>query len=184
MPTTYESRRIAAPVGSVWAAIADLEAATRWNRAWRRVEYLSDQREGEGTAFRAHTEDGLAHDFTISAWVPLQRIAFAPVRDEAEKRYMITLESQEFHLRPEGEDRTHVSLFATAAGHGPRGRLLAAGAAGLAVVPAAGAAQRPGRAAGAVRAAGGRRGGRGDRGSRRDRLTDVPAPPRMPPPHR
>ena len=125
MPTTYESRLIAAPVGSVWAAIADLEAAVRWNHAWRRVEYLSDQREGEGTAFRAHTEDGLAHDFLISAWVPLQRIAFAPVRDEAEKRYMITLESQEFHLRPEGEDRTHVSLFATAAGHGPRGWLLA-----------------------------------------------------------
>src|SRR3989304_4308275 len=103
MPTTYESRRIAAPVASVWAAIADLEAASRWNRAWRRVEYLSDQREGEGTAFRAHTEDGLAHDFLISAWVPLERIAFAPVRDESEKRYMITLESPAFHLRPGAE---------------------------------------------------------------------------------
>ena len=125
MPTTYESRRIAAPVGSVWAAIADLETAARWNRAWRRVEYLSDQREGEGTAFRAHTEDGLAHDFTVSAWVPLQQIAFAPVPDETEKRYMITLESQAFHLRPDGEERTHVNLFATAAGHGPRGWLLA-----------------------------------------------------------
>jgi len=125
MPTTYESRTIAAPVGGVWAAIADLEAATRWNRAWRRVEYLSDQREGEGTAFRAHTEDGLAHDFLISAWVPLERIAFAPVRDETEKGYMITLESQAFHLRPDGDDRTHVNLFATAAGHGPRGWLLA-----------------------------------------------------------
>ena len=125
MPTTYESRTIAASVGSVWAAIADLEAAASWNHAWRRVEYLSDQREGEGTAFRAHTEDGLAHDFLISAWVPLQQIAFAPVPDEAEKRYMITLESQAFHLRPDGEERTHVNLFATAAGHGPRGWLLA-----------------------------------------------------------
>ena len=125
MPTTYEARTIAAPVGSVWAAVADLEAATRWNHAWRRVEYLSDQREGEGTAFRAHTEDGLAHDFTISAWVPLERIAFTPVRDESEGRYMITLESQAFHLRPDGDDRTRVSLSATAAGHGPRGWLLA-----------------------------------------------------------
>jgi len=125
MPTTYEARTIAAPVGDVWAAVADLEAATRWNHAWRRVEYLSDQREGEGTAFRAHTEDGLAHDFTISAWVPLERIAFTPVRDESEGRYMITLESQAFHLRPDGDDRTRVSLSATAAGHGPRGWLLA-----------------------------------------------------------
>ena len=125
MPTTYEARTIAAPVGSVWAAVAYLEAATRWNHAWRRVEYLSDQREGEGTAFRAHTEDGLAHDFTISAWVPLERIAFTPVRDESEGRYMITLESQAFHLRPDGDDRTRVSLSATAAGHGPRGWLLA-----------------------------------------------------------
>ena len=125
MPTTYESRTIAAPVGSVWAAIADLEGAARWNHAWRRVEYLSDQREGEGTAFRAHTEDGLAHDFTISAWVPLQQIAFAPVPDETERRYMITLESQAFHLQPDGEDRTNVSLAATAAGHGLRGWLLA-----------------------------------------------------------
>ena len=125
MPTTYEARTIAAPVGSVWAAVADLEAATRWNHAWRRVEYLSGQREGEGTAFRAHTEDGLAHDFTISAWVPLERIAFTPVRDESEGRYMITLESQAFHLRPDGDDRTRVSLSATAAGHGPRGWLLA-----------------------------------------------------------
>src|SRR4030067_1531234 len=100
MPTTYESRRLAAPVGSVWAAIADLEAAARWNRAWRRVEYLSDQREGEGTAFRAHTEDGLAHDFTISAWVPLERIAFAPVPDKAERGYMITLEAQEVRPAP------------------------------------------------------------------------------------
>src|SRR3972149_506571 len=60
MPPTYESRTIAAPVAQVWAALADLEAAARWNHAWRRVEYLSDQREGEGTAFRAHTEDGPA----------------------------------------------------------------------------------------------------------------------------
>ena len=125
MPTTYEARTIAAPVGDVWAAVADLEAATRWNHAWRRVEYLSEQREGEGTAFRAHTEDGLAHDFTISAWVPLERIAFTPVRDESEGRYMITLESQAFDLRPDGDDHTRVSLSATAAGHGPRGWLLA-----------------------------------------------------------
>jgi uncharacterized protein YndB with AHSA1/START domain len=125
VPTTSESRLIAAPVAEVWAAITDLEAAARWNGAWQRVEFLSDQREGAGTAFRAHTEDGLAHDFLISAWVPLERIAFAPVRDESEKRYMITLESQAFLLRPVQDDRTNVTLFATAAGHGLRGWLTA-----------------------------------------------------------
>src|SRR3990172_8816143 len=125
MPTTYEATTIAAPMANVWAAIADLEGAARWNQAWQRVEYLSGRREGEGTTFRAHTEDGLAHDFTISAWAPPEHIAFAPLRDEAERTYLITLESQAFQLEPDGEERTHVRLYATAAGHGPRGWLLA-----------------------------------------------------------
>ncbi len=125
MPTTSESRLIAAPQADVWAAITDLEAAGRWNRAWQRVEYLSPQREGAGTAFRAQTEDGLALDFHISEWSPPQYVAFAPVRREPEEKpYLITLESQSFLLRPDGE-RTHVTLFASAAGHGPRGWLIA-----------------------------------------------------------
>jgi len=124
MPTTSESRTIAAPVREVWAAITDLEAAHRWNGAWQRVEYLSYQREGVGTEFRAHTEDGLAHDFRISEWAPMEYISFAPVRNEdedKENRYMLTLESQAFLLRPANDDHTDVTLFATVASHGPRG---------------------------------------------------------------
>ena len=124
MPTTSESRTIAAPVREVWAAITDLEAAHRWNEAWQRVEYLSSQREGVGTEFRAHTEDGLAHDFRISEWAQMEYISFAPIRNEdedKEKRYMLTLESQAFLLRPANDDHTNVTLFATVASHGPRG---------------------------------------------------------------
>ena len=124
MPTTSESRIIAAPVRDVWAAITDLEAAHRWNGAWQRVEYLSSQREGVGTPFRAHTEDGLAHDFQISEWAPMEYISFTPVRNEyehKEKGYMLTLESQAFLLRPANDDHTDVTLFATVASHGIRG---------------------------------------------------------------
>ncbi len=124
MPTTSESRLIAAPRAEVWAAITDLEAAARWNQVWQSVEYLSSQHEGVDTAFRAHTEDGLAHDFRISEWEPPERVAFAPLHQEPqEKRYLITLESQSFLLEPAGEDHTNVTLSATAAGHGLRGWL-------------------------------------------------------------
>lgn len=126
MPTTSESRLIAAPRAEVWAAITNLEAAARWNRVWQRVEYLSSQREGAGTTFRAHTEDGLAHDFRITAWDAPEHVAFAPLEEEPEeKRYLITLESQSFLLEVVGDDQTSVTLSATAAGHGLRGWLAA-----------------------------------------------------------
>jgi uncharacterized protein YndB with AHSA1/START domain len=125
MPTTYESRIIAAPVADVWAAITDLESAARWNQAWQRVEYLSSQRQGVGATFRAHTQDGLAHDFRISEWAPQEYVAFAPLpHAPEEQRYLITLESQAFLLEP-ADDRTKVTLFAAAAGHGLRGWLTA-----------------------------------------------------------
>ncbi len=127
MPTTSESRLIAASPAAVWATITDLEAAARWNQAWQRVEYLSSQREGVDTAFRAHTEDGLAHDFSISEWEPPEHVTFAPLprREPQEKRYLITLESQSFLLEPVSDDHTNVTLSATAAGHGLRGWLIA-----------------------------------------------------------
>lgn len=125
MPTTSETRLIAAPVADVWAAITDMEAAARWNRVWERVEYLSSQREGVGTQFRAHTEDGFAHDFRISEWAPLEYVAFTPMRNEAEEaaRHLITLESQSFLLRAASDDHTDVTLFASVAAHGLRGWL-------------------------------------------------------------
>src|SRR3990172_8964887 len=113
MPLTYETRRIAAPPAGVWAAITDLEAAGRWNEAWHRVEFLSGQREGLGTTFRSHTEDGQSFDFRIIEWAPREYIAFAPLEAEDERRYLITLESQAFRLEPE-DGHTRVTLFASA----------------------------------------------------------------------
>jgi uncharacterized protein YndB with AHSA1/START domain len=126
MPSTSESRLIAAPQAEVWAAITDLESAARWNQVWQRVEYLSSQHEGVDTTFRAHTEDDLAHDFRISEWDPPEYVAFAPLQDEPqEERYLITLESQSFLLEPIDDDHTNVTLSAAAAGHGLRGWLTA-----------------------------------------------------------
>ncbi len=123
MPITHESRIIAAPVADVWAAITDLEAAAHWNAAWHRVEYLSSWREGVGTTFRSHTEDGQTFDFQISEWEPMKLVTFEPLQDESEedKRYLITLQSQSFMLKPAGDDRTDVTLFATVKAHGLRG---------------------------------------------------------------
>ena len=127
MPTTSASRIIAAPLADVWAAITDLEAAAHWNAAWQRVEYLSSWREGVGTTFRSHTEDGQTFDFQISEWEPMKLVTFEPLQDEPEegKRYLITLQSQSFMLKPAGDDRTDVTLFATVKAHGLRGWLTA-----------------------------------------------------------
>ena len=126
MPTTYESRIIAAPVAEVWAAITDLEDAARWNGAWHRVEYLSWQREGVGATFRAYNEEGIGHNFRISEWAPMEFIAFEPLKDEPDERpYLITLQSQSFMLKPAADDHTDVTLFATVQGHGLRGWITA-----------------------------------------------------------
>jgi len=115
MPTTYESRLIAAPRAEVWAAITNLEAAARWNEAWHRVEYLSGQREGVGTTFRAYDEDGVGHNFQISEWAPQEYVTFKPLEEgPEEQRYLITLESHSFLLEPAGDDHTRVELTASA----------------------------------------------------------------------
>jgi len=121
MPHTSESRIIAAAAADVWAAITDLEAAVRWNRNWQRVEYVGERRQGVDTSFRAHTDDGLAHDFRISEWAHEELVTFVPVRPEEEGPYLITLVAQTFRLRPADEQATDVILSAEAAGHGLRG---------------------------------------------------------------
>lgn len=125
MPTVSESRTIAAPPEEVWAALADVENAGRWNTAWRRIEITSSQREGPGTTFRAHTEDGAAFDFQISHWAPGEYIAFAPLAREEGQRYLIALESQAFLLHPLEDGRTHVELIASASSRGIKGWFLA-----------------------------------------------------------
>jgi len=123
MPTTSVSRIIAAPQQEVWAALADIANAGRWNRSWSRIEITSRQRNGAGATFRAHTDDGHAFDFEITHWVPPEYIAFAPIRHDSE-RYTVTLESHAFLLRPAGDQQTRVEIIASASTHGIRGRLI------------------------------------------------------------
>ena len=123
MPTAAVTRTIAAPQPDVWAALADIDNARRWNPSWSRIEITSAQRHGLGTTFRAHTGDGDAFDFEITEWDPPQQIAFSPIRDDSE-RYSITLESHAFRLRPAGNNQTLIELTARASAHGIRGRFI------------------------------------------------------------
>lgn len=124
MPRVSVSRVIAAPPATVWAALADIANARRWNAAWSSIEITSSQESGAGTTFRAHTADGESFDFVVSEWEEPRRIAFTPVRDAGE-RYAIMLERHIFNLRPEGDDATLVELTAEASAHGLMGRLVA-----------------------------------------------------------
>lgn len=124
MPTVSESRIIAASRERIWAVLADIENASRWNGAWHRIELLSEQRQGAGTTFRAHAEDGATFDFHIAHWAPPEYIAFAPVPQGDTGHYLLRLESQAFLLQPVDEGRTHVELIASAASRGLRGWIL------------------------------------------------------------
>jgi len=122
MPSTSASRVIKAPREDIWALLSDIANARRWNSAWSSIEFVSKQTHGSETQFRARTDEGEAFEFLITAWVVPEYIEFTPVRDESE-RYGITLESQAFRLRPEGE-ATRVDLMARASTHGIKGLLL------------------------------------------------------------
>ena len=124
MPTTSVSRIIGAPQEEVWAALADIANAGRWNRSWSRIEITSSQRNGAGATFRAHTDDGHAFDFEITHWAPPDYIAFAPVRRADSEHYAVTLESQAFLLRRAGDQQTRVEIIASASAHGIRGLLI------------------------------------------------------------
>jgi len=116
------SRVMPAPQAQVWALISDVANATRWNNSWSSIELTSQQTHGVGTAFRAHTKDGLAFDFVVTDWVSPEYISFTPIREKSE-RYAITLESHSFRLTPGGEDETLMELTAHASGHGVKGRV-------------------------------------------------------------
>ena len=124
MPTVSVSRTITASPQAVWAALADIEHAGRWNAAWTRIEFTSAQRHGAGTSFRAVTSDSDAFEFEVTHWAPPEYIAFAPIRGEDEDTYAVTLESHSFLLRPSGDSATSVELIAVASAHGLRGRLI------------------------------------------------------------
>jgi uncharacterized protein YndB with AHSA1/START domain len=114
---------IGAPRGQVWAVLSDIANARRWNPAWSRIEFSSKQTHGPETRFRAHTKDGNAFEFVVSAWAAPEYIEFSPVREEAES-YAIMLESQSFRLEPVGESATRAELTAQASTHGIKGWLM------------------------------------------------------------
>lgn len=124
MPAVSESRVVAAAPEDVWKTLSDVENAGLWNKAWTRIEILSPQHHGLGTAFRAHMEGGDSFDFEISEWVPPNAIAFSPVRGDDES-YGIVLDSQTFQLTAVGDGGTSVKLTARATAHGFRGHLAA-----------------------------------------------------------
>jgi uncharacterized protein YndB with AHSA1/START domain len=114
------SRLINAPRDQVWAVLSDIAKARRWNAAWSRIDFASNQTHGLGTRFRAETADGQTFEFEVTNWVAPEYIEFSPVRDASE-RYGIMLEAQAFHLAPEGEEATRVELMARASTHGIKG---------------------------------------------------------------
>jgi uncharacterized protein YndB with AHSA1/START domain len=123
MPGTSVSRIINAPRDQVWAVLSDIAKARRWNSSWSQIEFASNQTHGLGTRFRAHTAEGETFEFEVTAWVAPEYIEFSPVRGESE-RYGIMLESQGFHIAPEGEGATRVELIARASTHGIKGLVL------------------------------------------------------------
>jgi uncharacterized protein YndB with AHSA1/START domain len=123
MPTTSASRVINAPQDQVWAVLSDIANARRWNSAWSKIDFTSKQTHGPETRFMAHTEDGNAYEFVISAWVAPEYIEFTPIRDESE-RYSIMLEAQAFRLAAAGAGATRVDLISRSSTHGPRGWLM------------------------------------------------------------
>jgi|GEM_PF-1128219 len=126
MPTVSARGMIDAPQEEVWAALADIENAGRWNKAWARVEFLGEQRHGLGTVFRTYSADGGSAEFEVVAWEPPDFLAFAPrsapLRPPADR--FLTVESQYFYLRPNDDGRTELNLVATASTHGLRGWLM------------------------------------------------------------
>ena len=124
MPNANVSRVIRAPQEDVWALLADVTQARRWNKYWTAIEFVSSQTHGAGTRFVAKTEGGDRFTFDICEWDAPQRIAFCPVREPGE-RYGIALDSHIFEVRPISGDESEVTITASASASGFRGRLVA-----------------------------------------------------------
>ena len=122
MPRVQARRLIPAPLPSVWEAIADLEGAPRWNKAWARVRLVSGPA-GEGAVLRAEDEEGRASELQVGAWEPQRRVAFLPrpSPEEDMDRYWLLLEGQAITLEPVGEDATLVTIEARARARGLMG---------------------------------------------------------------
>lgn len=124
MPKTSVSRIIAAPQQEVWAILADIANAGRWNSAWSRIEITSSHQQGPGTSFLTHTKDGNTFAFEVIQWTPPEYITFAPIREADSELYPINLDSHSFALHPTDDNHTQVRVIACASSRGIRGRLI------------------------------------------------------------
>jgi uncharacterized protein YndB with AHSA1/START domain len=121
--SAFEGRRIAATSAEIWAVLSDIEQAPAWNPAWEEIEFVSEQREGVGTVFRARSEAGTSGEFEVVQWQPGERIAFAPrpSPDDDDGDFWISIQQHTVFLRSAGEGLTDVSMEARARSHGLRG---------------------------------------------------------------
>jgi len=127
VPHVSVSEIIPASRAEVWSVLSDIAHAGRWNKAWTRIEFTSNQTHGAGTRFRALTESGDDFEFEIATWSAPEHLEVRPLRDTGELRYPVMLESHEFRLNPsESGDETLLELRANASAHGLKGRLIAA----------------------------------------------------------
>ena len=127
MPSVSASVVIPAKPEVVWAVVADVANAQRWNKAWNQIELTTSLSEGRGTRFRAHTsfDDGesTAFEFEVTEWIAPEYIVFTPLRDPEEEQYQITLDWHAFRLVPVDGENTRVELTARATARGFRGRI-------------------------------------------------------------
>ncbi len=117
------SRIVEAPLEEVWALVADLERAPRWNRAWARVAIEGEPR--VGALVRAWSVEGEEASFRLVEWRPPFSLALAPVLAPGEEGPWLFLLEQRIELRPaKGPRRTLVSMEARARLRGLRGLVL------------------------------------------------------------
>lgn len=101
MATIRSTTRIEAAPEEVWAALADISTHVEWMADAEAIRFVSDQREGVGTAFDCDTKVGplrLVDRMEVTSWEPGRRMG---VRHSG----LVTGQG-EFTLTPAGTDGT------------------------------------------------------------------------------
>ena len=97
-------RRIAAPVGVVWSALADIPSHVQWMADAESITFTSRRREGVGTTFECATKVGpvrLTDRMEVTEWSPRRAMS---VRHTG----VVTGEGR-FTLRRRGRRRTEMT---------------------------------------------------------------------------
>lgn len=97
-------RTLAAPVATVWSALADISSHVRWMADAEAITFTTGQREGVGTAFDCATKVGplrLTDRMEVTEWSPHRAMAVRHVG-------IVTGEGR-FTLRRRGRRRTELT---------------------------------------------------------------------------